>query len=196
MKKNEFALFSKLLVLMLAVTIFSCIPEDFSDQDVESSEILAARNNEADQNQLLASIKQSTAKFQRVEEAVAAGYMPASPCVFVPGLGAMGIHYVKFMLVDEIVDPTQPEALLYEPMKNGRLNLVGVEYIVNATDFEDGHDVPMLGNKEMDNHLHGAPLGFPHYQLHVWVWKNNPNGMYTPFNPKVSCEYYEGDIAH
>jgi hypothetical protein len=58
---------------------------------------------------------------------------------------------------------------------------------------------PMLGQIPFDDHRElieiepdkfvnakGGPA-FPHYQLHVWVWKNNPNGMYTPFNPNVSC---------
>jgi len=63
---------------------------------------------------------------------------------------------------------------------------------------------PMLGEVEFDDHRemkvvedeNGDPVEvnakggppFPHYQLHVWVWKNNPNGMYFPFNPKVQCQ--------
>ena len=36
-------------------------------------------------------------------------------------------------------------------------------------------------------HLPGAAL----YELHVWAWRDNPNGTYVDWNPKVSCEETE-----
>jgi len=25
------------------------------------------------------------------------------------------------------------------------------------------------------------------YELHAWIWKNNPSGVFYEWNPKVSC---------
>ena len=188
-------LWIRLFVIVIALAAVSCLPDTTDDLEVEGTEVLMSRHDNrageitdiAAQNRLLAAVHRATAKYQRVEEALADGYAPASPCVYAPGVGAMGVHYVNFSLVDGEHDPLRPEALLYEP-KNGRMNLVGVEYIMVAALMEDGSKAPLFGQLKMDDHLHGAPLGFPHYQLHVWLWKNNPAGMYTPYNPKVSCE--------
>jgi len=35
------------------------------------------------------------------------------------------------------------------------------------------------------------------YELHVWTWKQNPNGMFVDWNPSVSCEDYTAEApAH
>lgn len=188
-----------LILVLLAVTVVGCLPETDDVQDVEGTEVLMSRHDNrageitdlAAQNRLLAEVHKATAKYQRVEMALADGYVPASPCVSAPGRGGMGVHYVNFPLVDGEHDPLRPEALVYEPMKNGRMNLVAVEYIMVADLLKDKYKAPLFGQITMDNHLDGAPLGFPHYQLHVWIWKNNPSGIYTPYNPRVSCEYGE-----
>ena len=28
----------------------------------------------------------------------------------------------------------------------------------------------------------------PFYELHVWAWRDNPNGAFVDWNPRVSCE--------
>ena len=28
----------------------------------------------------------------------------------------------------------------------------------------------------------------PHFDRHVWIYRDNPNGVFAPFNPNVSCE--------
>lgn len=185
-----------LFYILLAVTIGGCLPEDEKELEVEGTEILMSRHDNrageisdiAAQNRLLASVHQATAKYQKVEMAMADGYEMASPCIAVPGLGGMGVHYINFTYMDGELDPLRPEALVYEPMENGKMNLVAVEYIVVVDPMKLEDPAPRFGQLTMDNHLQGAPLGFPHYQLHVWLWKNNPSGMYTPFNPNVSCE--------
>jgi len=198
MKTCRFSLMANLLLMFLAMGMYGCIPDNSEEMDLESPEVLMARGHHAEidhaaQNKLLAAVRQATAAYNRVETAIADGYVPASPCVvdFINDTGAMGVHYVKFELVDGELNPLEPEALVYEPLPNGKLKLVAVEYIVVADLLEDRDEAPMFGQKPMDDHLHGQPLGFPHYQLHVWIWKNNSSGMYTPFNPKVSCQYYE-----
>jgi hypothetical protein len=66
------------------------------------------------------------------------------------------------------------------------MRLVGVEIITFASDWKDS--VPVL-----DGHLLnyvGAPnrYGIPaFYEIHVWAWRNNPDGSFADWNPRVSC---------
>ena len=144
-------------------------------------------------NKVLAETRQATTQFFDVAVAIDADYVPIGECVSSP-FGGMGYHYINFMLVDGIVDPSQPEALVYEPQKNGKLKLVAAEFIVDAAAWDaENADPPMLGDQVFDDHRAPGSPGppFPHYQLHAWVWKNNPAGMHEPFNPNVSCAYAE-----
>lgn len=139
----------------------------------------------------LREIRDATQAYQSVDAAVAAGYAPAGPCVAHPTMGAMGIHYSRAALADGTVDPRQPEVLLYAPGPNGSLQLVGVEFLVPAAAWDAANTTPpALAGQPFDDHRapaarHGLP--FPHYDLHVWVWRDNPNGVFAPFNPAVSC---------
>lgn len=138
---------------------------------------------------MLANLRAATAKYHDIDIAVAAGYEIGSPCVSVPGLGGMGFHYVNGnLLFDEgTFDPTQPEALLYEMDKNGNMKLVGVEFIIEAEAWDENNEAPPhFGHQEFDFD-NAEVLDFPNYQLHVWVWRHNPNGMFTKFNPNVTC---------
>jgi hypothetical protein len=141
----------------------------------------------ASQNQINATIRQATARYQRLEVALADGYAQASDCV--PG---MGFHFLSATLLDGVVEPTRPEVLVYEPQPNGRLRLVAVEFMVPAAAWDPFNSgPPMLGSRAFDDHRAPGSGGppFPHYQLHAWVWKDNPEGIYTPFNPNSSCEF-------
>jgi hypothetical protein len=201
MKTNIITSVIKLSLLVIVMGMYGCIPDNGEELDLESPEVLESRNlddanlriDHAAQNQLVATVHKATAKYHRVEVAIADGYVPVSPCVVDVNnnTGAMGVHYLKVDLVDGVLEPTKPEALVYEPLPGGKYKLVAVEYIVVADLLEDRNVAPLFGQVKMDDHLHGYPLGFPHYQLHVWLWKNNPSGMYTPFNPKVTCMYFE-----
>jgi hypothetical protein len=136
-------------------------------------------------------VRRATAPFQDVKEAEAAGYAPGTPCVSGPNEGAMGIHYVNGSLLgDGAIDPAHPEALIYEPQANGRLRLVGVEYLTLASAWDANNVGPpqLLGNLF---NLVGKPNryriddGF--YELHVWAWRPNPNGTFADWNEKVTC---------
>lgn len=135
---------------------------------------------------MLANLRAATAKYHDLAVAEAEGYAPVSPCVSHPDMGAMGFHYANFENVDGTYDPTQPEALLYELDKNGNMKLVGVEFIVRTALWE-GEELPHFGSQIFDTALAPAPLPFNNYQLHVWVWRHNPSGIFTMFNPSVTC---------
>lgn len=130
---------------------------------------------------LVRDIRARTARYHATQQATADGYAQTSPCVAVPSLGGMGFHWANNALVDPVFDPLVPEVLLYAPNDEGKLKLVGVEYIV----IDVGQPRPSLGGQPFD--IGGTPVPVPHYSLHVWVHRENPNGMFTPFNPRVSC---------
>jgi hypothetical protein len=93
----------------------------------------------------------------------------------------MGYHYVNTNLLDDKVDVANPEALLYEPGPNGQLNLVAVEYVIPKAAWTQA-DPPTLFGKSFKLNA------FNLWALHVWVWENNPSGLYADWNPRVSCD--------
>jgi hypothetical protein len=140
-------------------------------------------------------VRQATAQFRDVKKAE--GYALLHGCVSGPQQGAMGIHFANAGLVgDGELDALHPEALLYEP-KDGKLQLVGVEYIVLADAWNANHTAPPVLMGQLFNYS-GAPnrFGIPaFYELHVWAWKSNPDGMFADWNRRVSCEEFVGDAA-
>ena len=77
------------------------------------------------------------------------------------------------------------------PYQRGKLSLVAVEYVVFQEDWEAAHDAPpaLFGHEFMltpEGNRYGLP---PFYALHAWVWKDNPSGQFTMWNPEVSCEH-------
>jgi len=132
-------------------------------------------------NPLADQVRSVDARFADVAQAKAEGYAPI-PCVSGPDGGAMGIHYVnQTLLNDPAIDIAKPEAVLYEPGADGKLNLVAVEYITPK------------GPAALDGQLFSftnAPnrYGLPaFYELHVWAWRANPTGPFADMNPDVSC---------
>jgi len=140
----------------------------------------------------LAAARNATAPFGNVDRAVAAGYAELRDakhvaCIAMPGMGAMGIHYVNGSLVkDAVLDARRPEALVYEPRGTGR-RLVALEYIVFAKAWNRSSPPRMFG-RPLDYTPAVNRFGLPAYwSLHAWVWKHNPAGTLTPWNPRVSC---------
>lgn len=137
----------------------------------------------------LAKVRLATAGYHWVGRAEAAGYASTVECVASPA-GGMGVHYMNSALAaDPAVVATKPELLLYEPTRHGP-RLVGVEYLkVDADqDLSTDEDRPSLFGVPFDGPMPGHGPGQPvHYDLHVWLWKHNPSGMFAPFNPRVSC---------
>jgi hypothetical protein len=120
----------------------------------------------------LAAIKAHTADYHDLAAAEADGYAPASDCV--PG---MGYHYLAEVAAgqDEL-EITEPNVLVYAPRPDGGLRLVAVEYAsaTPATLFGEEFAPPSED--------------VPFHTLHVWVWERNPDGLFDPTNPRVSCD--------
>ncbi len=140
-------------------------------------------------------VREVTERFKDVEVAKAEKYELAFGCVSGPDYGAMGMHFVNFPLVlDGVLDPTRPEIVIYEPLPNGRLRLIGADYLVLADAWHATHSSPPeLGGQLL--HFFEAPNRFglpPFYTLHVWAWKENPTGAFVNWHANVSCEGFSG----
>jgi hypothetical protein len=135
--------------------------------------------------------RDATRRFRNVKVAREAGYAPMGECAQDPKYGGMGIHYAnEELLADGELDVTKPEVLVYEPMPSGRLRLGAVEY-VRADDDQDlhtDHDRPYLFDLPFDGPMLGHEPGMPiHYDLHVWLYRHNPAGLFAAWNPRVHC---------
>ncbi len=154
-------------------------------------ETAAAQNGQA--GALIQVVRDATARFQHVSDAVAAGYQLQFGCVSGPDSGAMGLHYVNGSLVNSgVIDPRRPQIVIYEPGADGNLNLIGADYLVIASTWDASHTGPpeLMGQLF---HYFEAPnrFGLPaFYTLHVWAWKDNPNGAFVNWHPDVSCQQF------
>jgi hypothetical protein len=142
----------------------------------------------------LRAAKAVTAKFQSFKQALRHGYTVAGePCV--PPAGprspAMGIHAINpALMADPAIDLQRPEILLYIPGKDGKLRLVGLEYWKADADgsLATSTDRPSLFGQPFDGPMPGHNPAMPvHYDLHVWVWENNPLGMFAMVNSNLAC---------
>ena len=125
----------------------------------------------------------ATAGYQDVATAEAAGYassLDTLGCFTDPERGGMGLHYIDQRLMDDQVDITKPEALVYELDANGDVTgLVAHEYIVPIDAWTKPTPPQLFG---MDFHQHPT---LPLWVLHAWLWKDNPTGVFQDWNPAV-----------
>lgn len=140
----------------------------------------------------------ATERFKDVNVAIAEGYgQPPAPaplheCISsFDDTGAMGYHFINGSLLDGKVDPRKPEALVYAPQADGSLKLVALEYVVFQADWNAKH------HKKMPKLFHemfmetDAPNRYEipaFFSLHVWMYEDNPAGLFAPFNRNVSCD--------
>ncbi|CAN5704495.1 MAG: hypothetical protein H0U67_02885 [Gemmatimonadetes bacterium] len=135
-------------------------------------------------NRQLASLRQLTARFQNFSAAEAAKYgTKITPCWYHSDLGGQGYHYGNPELIDGTVALLEPELIMYEPNRAGHMKLVGIEYIVPIKDWQGSEPPTLLGQVFHENEALGL------YVLHVWLWKQNPAGIFENWNPNVSCQH-------
>ena len=159
----------------------------------------------------LAAVRAATARFHGISAAYAAGYTTQfEPCVANPGVGVMGVHARNGSLMgDQVIDPLQPELLLYIPQPNGGFRLTGVEYFQvvllrnMATNevapwfspdpwpshYQVVGQTPQLFGQKFDGPMPGHIPTMPwHWDLHAWIWAHNPAGMFAEWNPSLQCK--------
>lgn len=164
-------------------------------------------------------VRAATQKYQDVKVALAEGYIPdpSGMCETAEmtgrpaKLGAMGIHYFRPDLLGITAPPNprvdgkgtytdfhHPAVLLYEPQADGSLKLIGVENLVFEKAWRAaGHTQPPSFHGIPFDHMVDNPAtkvdeahGFmPHYDRHVWIFRDNPDGVFAQYNPNVTCKY-------
>jgi hypothetical protein len=155
----------------------------------------------------LEALRTSLEKYQDPVVAIRDGYFSTLGCIEYPApggagrvayqAGGMGIHFLNPALVGPVPDPQRPALLLYEPDSQGKLTLIGAEWFVPLATgvkerpqlFGQAFDGPMEGHEPL------LPQGLHHYDLHVWLWKPNPAGLFSPTNPLVKCSGYRYTIV-
>ncbi len=135
----------------------------------------------------IATIRRVTAPFHSFAVASKAGWSTEiTSCLIDTGgnAGGMGFHYGNTALIDGTTHIDKPQLLLYEPERNGRLRLMAVEYIIPYS-FHSRDAAPpvLLGQRFMQFDA------FQVWGLHAWIWKDNPSGLFAPWNPRVTCKH-------
>lgn len=181
------ALRSNHLLLALGCTAVIAACESSNVTDTHPIDQLTAHASQAGLgatiNKDLAVLRQATAAFHQFDVASNAGWSTQiTGCMTDPTLGGMGYHYGKVGLIDGSVRVEEPELLLYEPEKNGKLRLVGVEYIIPYSFHARSAAPPVLFGQRF-----AQVDAFQLWGLHAWVWEDNPSGMFAPWNPRVTC---------
>jgi hypothetical protein len=171
-------------------------------------------------------VRAATERFQDVKVALAEGYIPdpgnicdtAEMMGHPAELGAMGIHYFRPDMLGITGPPNprvngtgthtdflKPAVLIYEPQENGSLQLVAVENLVFIEAWEAAgntappsfHGVPY--DRMVDDpatEVDEAHMFEPHYDRHVWIYRENPNGVFAQYNSTVTCKHHKQQGQH
>jgi hypothetical protein len=139
----------------------------------------------------LVEVRDALAKYADPVVAIRDGYFSTLGCVVYPN-GGMGVHFLNPALIGPTPDPFRPQILVYEPARDGTLHLVAAEWFIPLATgiterphiFGQPFDGPMEGHEPL------MPRELHHYDLHVWLWKENPAGLFNAINPGVDCQGY------
>jgi hypothetical protein len=128
----------------------------------------------------IATLRRVTARYHNLDAAIADGFVLLHPCEVRGEEGPVGAVYAHFgRVLDGVIDPELPDALIYEPSKNGKSKLVGVEF---AQPYPFAPQAPtFMGATFQPEDEFGV------WALHIWVWRHNPEGLFAESNPRVSC---------
>ena len=164
----------------------------------------------------LEQVRKLTERFRDVNVALAEGYVrdPHNMCDTAEMMGrpahfgAMGIHFMKSDQLGIVkgtaringtgthTDFRNPSILIYDPQADGSLELVAVENLVFDAAWNaagkgpypsfSGHPYNAMRDDPATavDEAHGFE---PHHDLHVWLYRENPRGIFGQFNPNASC---------
>ncbi len=172
-----------LAVVTAAILVAACAsdaplaPDDQMAVSARSAVTRAERNAEG-----VREIRRATARYHDLDAAIADGFVFLHGCETRPDEGPAGILYVHFgRLMDGVIDPSAPDALLYEPRGKGPPKLVGVELAVPYPLWTAPQPPRFMGAEFQREDEFGV------WGLHVWAWTKNPEGMFAESNPNISC---------
>jgi hypothetical protein len=185
-------------VALVAAACSNAVGTDDTSSETSSTATVSERITDSELNQRLAAVRQATDKYHDVNVALAEGFQNWNGPYCEPN---MGYHFVNVGRVLSPPSETAPSILLYDnDPSTGGYNLVGVEYmvpvIVNGAPYYAPKDVPpppdavkntpRLFDRNFDGPMPGHSPAMPwHWDLHVYVWRANPKGIFTPLNPTV-----------
>ena len=182
-----------LITLSLVTALVACQDHQGTFAPDGAAEVASPATANASDASQIAQLRRLLAPFHDFDAAVRAGWSAQiTPCLksgdlpSTPGSGAMGLHWGNLAFIQDggTVNLLQPELLLYEPEKNGKLRFVGVEYIVPFTDHPATAAPPTLLGQEF-----AQVPEFGVWGLHIWAGRHNSSVMFSPWNPKVSCQF-------
>lgn len=181
----------RLASFVLSFVLLWCVPP------VMAQGTMAGMSMGADTAQL-SRIRIALDKYKDPVAAVRDGYFSTLVCIDFPhggehsgdmsyAAGGMGVHFLNVGLIGPQLDTLHPQVLIYEPVHD-TLRLVAAEWFM-PTQVSSAR--PHIFGRDLDGPMEGhAPIMPPeahHWDLHVWLWKTNPNGMFSPTNPTVRC---------
>jgi hypothetical protein len=136
----------------------------------------------AELNETLAELRHATARYHDIQAAKADGFALLHECETRDGEGVGAVYANMKRVMDGVADPKLPDALVYEPGKNGKLELVAAELVIPYALWTGSEPPEFFGNEFQREDEFGV------YGLHIWIWRHNPNGMFAETNPRVSCD--------
>jgi hypothetical protein len=184
------------VVIAACVGAVGCADDDSQAETAEAGAVLAA----ATLPELTPDLAEARAALDKYRDPVVAlrdGYLSTVGCLEFPGggsegamqylPGAMGVHLLNPGLIGPTLDPTRPQVLLYE-WADQELRLTAAEWFVPV---EVSREAPTIFGRTLDGPMEGheplLPAGLHHWDLHIWLWKENPNGLFHPTNSAVTC---------
>lgn len=170
-------------------------------------------------------VRAAAERFRDVEVALAEGYIrdPVNICETAESMGlpashgAMGVHYFRPDLLGITAtepriagtgvhtDFATPAVLIYEPQADGSMELVAVENLVfmDAWTAAGNTAAPSYLGEDWDVMVDDPSTAIDeahnfeaHYDRHIWVFRDNPNGVFAQFNPNVTCAHHPVAAEH
>jgi len=131
----------------------------------------------------LSILRAATQPYHNLDSAVAVGYpRVVKDCIVHEHHGAMGYHHVNRTYLDTKRDVTHPQILLYERMPDSTYRLNGVEFIIPYRLWPSDSVAPVMFGQAMHHETN-----LKYWYLHVWAWRDNPDGIFANFNSDVNC---------
>jgi len=195
---NKFKIFSIALALAGTCSYGALAQDTHTQSNAQNS---ATTGQQSDASALLRLVRQATEQFKDVAEAERQKYFLGFGCVTGPDKGAMGLHYINQDLLGKgEVDVMHPQIVIYEPQADGHLKLIGADYLVFADKWDAAPNHKdangnVIAPKLMGQlfHYFESPNRFAlpaFYTLHVWAWKENPDGAFVNWHPNVDCSAF------
>jgi len=177
--KIEIKFLSKLILLIsLSFVLLSCEEDEIAPK---KSNITLLENDTIDFNVIdswqteIFQLRNATAKYANIKVAESEGFIDVSG--FVPN---MGHHYLLPSRVDNTFELEKPEIILYTPNEIGEMEFVGVEYVIPIADLNNPGSPPEGFKGSLDEWEINTKLS--QWQLHVWIVKENPAGIFKTHN--------------